>query len=88
MQCTQHLGCSSAPNRRVSQVVQELKRECAGRDSQGRQREGSAIAWSLQRYLVFAILSCIPGACSLPHTCFTHHLGRHLSTMSGGRWTM
>ncbi|EIE19955.1 hypothetical protein COCSUDRAFT_19015 [Coccomyxa subellipsoidea C-169] len=41
-------------------VVQELRKECAGRDSQGRQREGSAVAWSLQRYLIFAILSCIP----------------------------
>lgn len=47
------------------QVVQELKKECAGRDSIGRRREASAVAWSLQRYLIFAILSCIPGeACS------------------------
>ena len=45
----------------LAQVVQELKRECAGRDSIGRRREGSAVAWSLQRYLIFAILACIPG---------------------------
>jgi hypothetical protein len=44
-----------------TQVVQELKRECAGRDASGRRREASAVAWSLQRYLIFAILSCIPG---------------------------
>ena len=64
------LLCSSAQHRRATQVVQELKRECAGRDSQGRQREASAVAWSLQRYLVFAILSCIPGAGSLPPYLF------------------
>jgi hypothetical protein len=49
-----------------AQVVQELKRECAGRDSIGRKREGSAVAWSLQRYLIFAILACIPGPPALP----------------------
>lgn len=45
----------------AAQVVQELRKECAGRDGSGRLREGSAVAWSLQRYLIFAILSCIPG---------------------------
>lgn len=60
MRLDSHLPCCQAHVRK--QVVQELKRECAGKDSQGRLREGSAVAWSLQRYLVFAILSCIPGA--------------------------
>ena len=58
--CDNARSAEASAARRL-QVVQELKRECAGRDSQGRLREGSAVAWSLQRYLVFAILSCIPG---------------------------
>lgn len=44
------------------QVVSELRSECAALDSQGRKRTGAAVAWSLQRYLIFALLSCIPGA--------------------------
>ena len=43
-------------------VVAELRRECAARDSTGRLRRRSHVAWSLQRYLIFAILSCVPGA--------------------------
>lgn len=31
-----------------------------GRDAVGRQRSPVAVAWSLQRYLIFAILSCVP----------------------------
>lgn len=48
-------------------VVAELKKECAARDSTGRLRRRSHVAWSLQRYLIFAVLACVPG---LPcHTC-------------------
>ena len=43
------------------QVVKELRRECAGKDNLGRARSSPAVAWSLQRYLIFAILCCIPG---------------------------
>lgn len=42
------------------QLCSELRRECAGRDSSGRRRTDGAVAWSLQRYLVFAIFSCVP----------------------------
>ncbi|CAL5226027.1 g8835 [Coccomyxa viridis] len=42
------------------QVVKELRRECAGKDNLGRARSSPAVAWSLQRYLIFAILCCIP----------------------------
>ena len=47
------------------QVVNELRLECAGKDDIGRARSPAAVAWSLQRYLIFAILCCIPGALSL-----------------------
>lgn len=42
------------------QVCAELRLECAARDPNGRHRKPSAVAWSLQRYLVFSILSCVP----------------------------
>ena len=42
-------------------MVNELRLECAERDNIGRKRTGAAVAWSLQRYLIFALLSCIPG---------------------------
>lgn len=32
----------------------------AGKDENGRLRSPTAVAWSLQRYLIFAILSCVP----------------------------
>ena len=32
----------------------------AGRDSLGRVRSPASVAWSVQRYLMFAILSCVP----------------------------
>ena len=38
------------------------RKECAGLDSQGRPRKPALVAWSLQRYLIFGLLSCIPGA--------------------------
>jgi hypothetical protein len=45
----------------TTQVVNELRLECAGKDAIGRARTPTAVAWSLQRYLIFAILCCIPG---------------------------
>ena len=44
-------------------TVQELRRECAGRNHNGAMRARTAVAWSLQRYLIFAILSSIPDRC-------------------------
>lgn len=41
-------------------TVQELRRECAGLNYRGIKRARPAVAWSLQRYLIFAILSSIP----------------------------
>ena len=46
------------------QVVQELRLECAALDQSKRARAPTAVAWSLQRYLIFAILSCIPDRCA------------------------
>ena len=48
------------------QLVEALKHEIAGRDGLGRKRTPAMVAWSLQRYLLFGILSCIPGAILLP----------------------
>ena len=41
--------------------MQELRRECAGLDAEGEPRPRKEVAWSLQRYLLFAVLSCVPG---------------------------
>ena len=41
-------------------LVSRLKAECAGKDKSGRSRSDQQVALSLQRYLIFAILSCIP----------------------------
>ena len=49
-------------------VVAELRRECAVKTSAGRLRRPAQVAWSLQRYLLFAILACVPGQ---PAPCFT-----------------
>ena len=49
-------------------TVQELRRECAGRNHIGSLRARSAVAWSLQRYLIFAILSSIPDRSGSLHT--------------------
>ena len=37
------------------------RRECAGLDRNSQPRKPADVAWSCQRYLIFAILSCIPG---------------------------
>ena len=44
-------------------MVQRLKLECAGKDMSGHARSARQVASSLQRYLLFAILSCIPDRC-------------------------
>jgi hypothetical protein len=47
-------------------VCGELRQECAALDSTGRKRADTAVAWSLQRYLIFAIFSCVPDRQVLP----------------------
>lgn len=42
------------------EVCAELRLECAALDERGRKRSPVAIACSLQRYLIFSILSCVP----------------------------
>jgi len=41
-------------------LVQNLKSECLPRNYVGQLRSESAVAWSVQRYLIFGILSCVP----------------------------
>ena len=41
-------------------LVQNLKSECSPRNYIGQLRSKSAVAWSVQRYLIFGILSCVP----------------------------
>ena len=83
-------------------LVAELKSEVAGRDHQGRRRSPAAVAWSLQRYLIFAILACVPDR---QRTLRELEVGRTLvwekgqeggnsgsagsaAALSGGRWTI
>ncbi|KAK9843821.1 hypothetical protein WJX81_007539 [Elliptochloris bilobata] len=63
-------------------VVNELRSECAARDSIGRKRTGAAVAWSIQRYLILALLSCIPDR---QRTVRELVLGRTL-VKEDGRW--
>lgn len=41
-------------------LCQELRRECAAIKPDGKLRSDKEIAWSIQRYLIFSILSCCP----------------------------
>jgi hypothetical protein len=41
-------------------LVRSLEDECAPRLHDGGARSDSAVAWSLQRYLIFGVLSCVP----------------------------
>ena len=38
----------------------ELRRECGSLTHNGKKRSDAAVAYSLQRYLIFAIFSCVP----------------------------
>ncbi len=66
-----------------TQVVQQLKAECAGLDQQGRARPPQQVASSLQRYLMFAILACIPDR---QRTLRELRLGTTLVKDELGRW--
>jgi hypothetical protein len=41
-------------------LVQKLKNECLPKNYLGQSRSASAVAWSVQKYLIFGILSCVP----------------------------
>ena len=41
-------------------VVEELRREAGAINERGRRRTDAAVAWALQKYLMFAILACVP----------------------------
>jgi hypothetical protein len=64
-------------------TVRELRRECAGLAADGATPRGrKAVAWSLQRYLIFAIFSCVPDR---QRTLRELEVGRTL-VREEGRW--
>ncbi|KAL4451998.1 hypothetical protein ABPG75_007660 [Micractinium tetrahymenae] len=66
-------------------LCEELRRECAALDSTGRRRSDAAVAWSLQKYLIFAILSCVPDR---QRTLRELQVGRTLVRDREGRWVI
>lgn len=66
-------------------LCEELRRECAALDSIGRRRSDAAVAWSLQKYLIFAILSCVPDR---QRTLRELEVGRTLVRDREGRWVI
>jgi hypothetical protein len=63
-------------------AVEALREEAlAGRDAHGRLRSRRAVAWSLQQYLIFSILACIPDR---QRTLRELRLGRTLVRDGGG----
>ena len=45
---------------RYVELCRSLEDECAPRAFDGRARSERAVAWSLQRFLIFGVLSCVP----------------------------
>ena len=66
-------------------LCSELRMECAALDVGGRRRSEASVAWSLQRYLIFAILSCIPDR---QRTLRELEVGRTLVKDATGRWVI
>ena len=66
------------------ELVRELRRECAGLRSNGKRRPKAQVAWSVQRYLIFAILSCVPDR---QRTLRELEVGRTL-VKDSGRWVI
>jgi len=65
-------------------VCRELKKECAGRKSDGTiPRPRKDIAWSLQKYLIFRILASVPDR---QRTLRELEVGRTLVQEEDGRW--
>lgn len=67
------------------QVVHTLRDECALRNMNGQRRTASAVAWSLQRYLIVGILSVIPDR---QRTLRELELGRTLRRSADGQWAI
>ncbi|GBF97947.1 hypothetical protein Rsub_10620 [Raphidocelis subcapitata] len=65
-------------------LIRELREECAGLTSTGGPRSPKEVALALQRYLVFAILSCIPDR---QRTLRELEIGRTLFK-EDGRWVI
>ena len=63
-------------------LVAELRTECAGLEGRGRARTPASVAWSLQKYLMFAILACVPDR---QRTLRELEVGRTLF-FRNGRW--
>jgi hypothetical protein len=66
------------------QVVRELRRECAAIAPDGSIRPDAAVAAALQRYLIFAILACVPDR---QRTLRELEIGRTL-VKEGDRWVI
>ena len=64
-------------------LIDRLKAECGGRDSQGRKRSNAAVAQSIQTYLLFSILASIPDR---QRTLRELKLGSTLVKDEEGRW--
>ena len=65
-------------------VVEELRREAGAVNERGRRRSDAAVAWALQKYLMFAILACVPDR---QRTLRELELGRTLFYESG-KWVI
>ncbi|PRW56953.1 saccharopine dehydrogenase isoform B [Chlorella sorokiniana] len=63
----------------------ELRRECAALSHLGKRRTHAAVATSLQRYLIFAIFSCVPDR---QRTLRELEVGRTLVKDRQGRWVI
>ncbi|KAG1654661.1 hypothetical protein FOA52_003818 [Chlamydomonas sp. UWO 241] len=66
-------------------TVRLLRAECAGLDGQGRPRGADKVAMSLQRYLMFAILACVPDR---QRTLRELVVGKTLVKDAAGRWVI
>ena len=65
-------------------VVEELRREAGAINERGRRRSDAAVAWALQKYLMFAILACVPDR---QRTLRELELGRTLF-YENGKWVI
>ncbi|KAI7842588.1 hypothetical protein COHA_003692 [Chlorella ohadii] len=63
----------------------ELRRECGALGHNGKKRSDAAVAYSLQRYLIFAIFSCVPDR---QRTLRELEVGRTLVKDREGRWVI
>lgn len=66
-------------------LCEELRKECAALRPNGKSRKATGVAKSLQRYLIFAILSCVPDR---QRTLRELEVGRTLVKDKEGRWVI